>query len=152
MLPIIWASFARNFVAKNFKKSPNLVTLRSWKKNEKCFLLLFVPRISSSSSPSSSSSSRSNAKPDLSDFLALASSPTLTICQAAIFQVPSIRPYAWVRYAIGSKYFWYKRVRSPLNRFLFNFSRCGTGFPRRLDRNSVIFSGLDRFSTNSNLS
>ena len=26
-MPIIWASLARNFVAKNFKKSPNLVTL-----------------------------------------------------------------------------------------------------------------------------
>ena len=26
-LPIIWDSFARNFVAKNFQKSPNLVTL-----------------------------------------------------------------------------------------------------------------------------
>ena len=26
-LPIIWATFARNFVAKNIQKSPNLVTL-----------------------------------------------------------------------------------------------------------------------------
>ena len=26
-LPIIWATFVKNFVARNFKKSPDLVTL-----------------------------------------------------------------------------------------------------------------------------